>query len=202
MFHLFSDQNLFTSKQTGRNTGSYEVWDYYPATKIVCQRPCRKNFLNSPQAKEWVKFNVYQFNQVTTPNRMKVDDDTLFVSRTIATGGISLAWKMGARRIFLLGVDGYKIRRGAEEVYYHDGTAKPKERRKERTIKQKDRTLVIQDRHDAWAKNMNELKKHFVSIGNPYPSAWPGPGIYNLSPLSTINAWPKVDREVALEESI
>jgi hypothetical protein len=198
-FHLFSDSNLYKSRKR-RNlanpSGEYELIDYHPETSIVCQRPVRKNFIVDPNRTEQFKKRVYQFNILPSPATIKFADHNLFISRTVATGAICLAWKLGARRIFLLGVDGYKKRykRGpsTEEMYYHDGSTKPKEKRKEKTKELDGFVMVVQDRHEFWQKQMSQLYEFFRSNGDPYPSEWPGPGVYNCSLLSTIQSWEKI----------
>jgi hypothetical protein len=133
-------------------------------------------------------------------NNVTITDDELYIHRTVATGGILLAWKMGARRIFLLGVDGYKVvRKDGSDVYYHDGRSKGKEKRKQRSKDMGDFTMVIQDRHDMWAKQMLELKQ-FLRDKRAYSGPWPEKGIYNASMQSPIDAWEKVPIDQCLTE--
>jgi hypothetical protein len=111
-----------------------------------------------------------------------------------------LAWKLGASRIWLLGIDGYKWQLADKtEVYYYDGTPKPPERRK--VVKREEvdeRTKIVQDRHDFWRKQMTELQGYFNKNSNPYPGPFPGQGVYNLNPISTIDAWQRVERNLGL----
>jgi len=91
--------------------------------------------------------------------------------------------------VFLLGVDGYKLReKDGSERYYWTGAeklydqkragqvVKVREKRKERMVG----GLVVQDRHDAWGENMRLLKR-FFDRGKVFPCKWPGSGVYNLS---------------------
>lgn len=206
-FHLFSDANLFKVTKDRMN-GSYEVWPYNPKTLIVCQRDVRTNFLKSVKVSKTIKSNVWQFNICNVCASMQKNASDLFVNRTVATGGITLAWKLGAKRIFLLGVDGYKLRiknsEGVRDIYYYDGSSKPPEKRKERTLSEKaernGEVLVTQDRHDFWVKQMQELKDYLIKHGNPYPGKYPNAGIYNCSRLSMIDAWEKVDIQRVLSD--
>lgn len=182
-FHLFSDPlwHRYEKRVIARNT------------KVVCVRESRRRLLKSKDC-VW-KEQVWQFNTAGKAKGLVHSASTLYVNRTVATGGITLAWRLGARRVFLLGIDGYKLRRkDGREVYYHDGRAKVEKRRE---IKQEGER-VTQDRHRYWGEDMAELRAWFAA-GGLYPCKWPGPGVYNLSARSTIDAWPKVDAAEVLE---
>lgn len=198
--HLFSDQNLYKAKKPdARPSGGYNKYEYPPDTLIICQRAVRCNFLREPGRSVEFKRRIYQFNILNEPAPMKFNDDHLFISRTVATGAICLAWKLGAKRIFLLGIDGYKLRfKDKKEMYYHDGSVKPKEKRKESAKAMQGFDMVVQDRHELWQKQMTQMKRYFEAHGNPYPSLWPAEGIYNLSKLSTISAWEKIPPDAVL----
>lgn len=179
--HLFADINIWNR---------YVAHSYDPSTVIVCQRAARSAFLKGG-FKHLAQ--VHTYDQVGEPN-MAADDDGLYVNRTVATAGITLAWKLGAERIFLLGIDAFKIRvptpdGGSREVYYHDGRNKGVERhRKDIRVKGQ---KVTQDRHDFWIKQMRALRDYFKAQ-RVYPGPWPCGGVYNLSPESEIDAWQKV----------
>lgn len=186
-YHLFHDHGLWVR---------YHKLTLHPRTWVVCGPTTRKQLIKDSKCSFKDRILWYVSNGAPTVERL---DNQLYIDRTIATAGIHMAWKLGARRIFLLGVDGYRQPDGA---YYWDGQAKPVEQRRERRLK--DSKLFVQDRHDDWAENMRRLRR-FFDDGELYPFRWPGPGVYNLSPLSTIDAWEKrtveealqVDREVA-----
>lgn len=165
-------------------------------TLVVCQRRARSQFLRHARCS--FKEQVWHFNHVNQVRQMKEENDDLFVSRTVATGGIAMAWKLGARRIFLLGVDGYKLWRRKpetgdfEDVYYLDGTTKKGEKRKHRRVQiDRDTVMIIQDRHDWWIKNMRELRAYFDKRGL-FPGPWKGPGVYLINKQSPIDAWQKL----------
>lgn len=42
-------------------------------------------------------------------SRVSADNNALWVVSTVASAAIMLAWKMGARDVYIIGVDGYKI---------------------------------------------------------------------------------------------
>lgn len=178
-FHLFSDIGIWK-----------RYWNLAldKRTAVVCQRRARDQFIRTEGCK--FKDQVFHFNHVSVIKGLKENDDSLFVSRTVATGGICLAWKLGARRIFLLGVDGYKKR----DAYYWDGSQKPPERRREKELEP---GLITQDRHEWWQKNMRELREYF-DVRKLFPGPYPEAGIYNLSAKSTIDAWEKVPLEEVL----
>lgn len=203
-YHLFSDAHLYEgntkkgTKAVGANpSGGYKDYPYHPETEIICCKRERVRF-NKDRGPNWNP--VWQFDNTGSPHAIKKHDEGLFINRTVATGAIMLGWKMGASRIFLLGIDGYKLRIGDKEFYYFDGSNKPPEKRKlhgEQKTKSGD-TKVVQDRHEFWNKQMLELKKYLQSKSAVYKEEFPGPGIYNLNPESTISAWQKVDRDLAI----
>lgn len=180
-FSLFCDVNIWTR---------YRDMDLAKKTCMVCQPRARDHFHRYEDCK--FKDQVWHFNHVSDI-RSCVDDgnDDLYVARTVATGGIMMAWKLGARRIFLLGVDGYKLASDSVKggVYYHDGRGKGNETRKEKTISGTNR--IVQDRHDWWGKNMADLRSWFDTRG-VFQERWRGSNVFNLSPLSTIETWEKV----------
>lgn len=201
-YHLFSDGHLYEGHAKRNPSGGYQKWLYSPLTKVICPKNQRQCFVNDRGA-DWGQ--AYQFDPTGSPNAIKPGDDGLFVNRTVATGAIMLAWKLGASRIWLMGIDGYKMNvpddtGGRKDLYYFDGTSKPPEKRK--TVHKKahggDAVMVVQDRHDFWRKQMEELKAYFKKHQKAYPGPFPGAGIYNLSALSTIEAWQKVESHLAL----
>jgi hypothetical protein len=207
-YHLWTDQNLYDGSVASNPSGGYRKWQYSPLTEIVTQRTARSLYLEHRGA-SWNP--VWQFNQAGQPAGIKRTDDNLYIERTVATGAIMLAWKLGAARVLLLGIDGYRMHRDGGEVYYYDGTTKPPGDRKRKIVRTENLPdaqgghgarlqvqLQVQDRHDFWRKNMEKLCKHLRGCGDPYPGPFPGPGVYNLSPMSTISVWQKVDRELAL----
>lgn len=186
--HLFADVGIWVR---------YRDLFYREFQFLVCQENARKNFEHYAGFKH--KHIIRTFDSYSSPTEVQDKDDALFVNRTVATGGIMLAWKMGARRIFLMGVDGYKLRvsdeTGKHEIYYCDGSTKPPEKRPESAHGEK----VTQDRHEAWQRNMKDLREYFKKK-RVYQEKWPGSGIFNLSPASTIDAWEKVKIESVLGE--
>lgn len=180
-FHIFSDVNIWKR---------YREMSLDPRTAMVCQRRARDQFIRYERCS--FQEQVFHFNHVSKAHQMTEKDDSLYVARTVATGGICLAWKLGAKRVFLMGVDGYKLK----DVYYHDGTTKGVERRKERGRAD---GRITQDRHEWWQQNMRELRDYFQKAG-VLLGPWPAAGVYNLSPKSTIDAWEKVDPVVLFKE--
>ena len=176
-YHLFHDHGLWVR---------YVHVQPHPRTWFVVQRHAREQFEKNDKCV--FKARIVQYAHAGSPREVQQADGTLYTDRTVATAGIQLAWKLGARRIFLLGVDGYKIRRkDGSESYYWDGKPKGNDKRKERQAGE----LVIQDRHDKWKENMRDLRRAF-DAKKVLPCKWPGPGVYNLSEKSQIDGWPKV----------
>jgi len=182
-YHMFSDVNIWKRY-------SHMVWK--PPCKMVCQRHARRMFIDSRSCQ--YKPYVWQFDISCKPEFDKADQ-RLHVRRTVATGGINFAYKLGAKRIFLLGVDGYCLKK----QYYHDGSVKPPERRKTKVEKAKGSgsDLFVQDRHESWRHDMGQLEAA-LKEEDLYQGPWPESGVYNLSPLSTILNFEKVDPEEVL----
>ncbi len=135
---------------------------------------------------------VFLFKRTTRPP-VKATDDLLHVGRTVACGAIYLCWKLGVRRVFLLGVDGYRV----SDAYYSDGALHQKGDRK---IVKRSGGFLQEDRHLRWNSTMEEAKGFFKSV-KAYPSEWPGSGVYNLNPDSLVTSWPKVPLKEALSSS-
>lgn len=184
-FAMFADTGIWTR---------YRDMALPEGTRMVCKKRARENFLRYKACS--FRDRILHYNQVSDISGLREEDDGLFIQRTVATGGICLAWKMGAKRVFLLGVDGYKF----EDRYYHDGSVKRVEKRKERKLDQEGR--IIQDRHDWWIKNMDELRA-FFDKRKIYQETYVlreketgvrryGSGIFLLSGHSPIEAWQKV----------
>jgi hypothetical protein len=186
-YHLWHDTQLWQR---------YRDVDLAPRTVVICSERGRESLVDHARCR--YKDRIMWFDQSPAPD---VDPRTaqLYVSRTIATAGIQLAWKLGAARVFLLGVDGYKLRGGA---YYWTGARKPGDepahkgpaRSRERDASE---GRVVQDRHCAWRDEMLRLRK-FLDKQRVFTGKWPGSGVYNLSRLSTIEAWEKVAVEEVL----
>jgi len=105
---------------------------------------------------------------------------------------VHLAWVLGATRILLLGVDGYRL----PQAGYLDGSRGTSFSRVVHRGCGPDQEIVEQ-RHLNWAADMAALKRRFDFLG-VLKGPWPGPGVYNLSPRSRIDAWEKVCPEQAL----
>jgi hypothetical protein len=173
----------------------YRDMDLDPRTIMVCQPKARSQFLRYERCTYIDR--VWHFNHVgNIQGCVKSDrNDDLFVARTVATGGIMMAWKLGARRVFLLGVDGYKLKSSkVGGTYYYDGKGKGNECRKEKNVGD---GRITQDRHAWWITNMKELRGWFDNR-KVYQEEWPGSNVYNLSEHSEIKAWKKVKPEEVL----
>jgi len=183
------------------------IWSRYrdltldDRTVVVCQGRSRDQFVKYERCS--FKDQVWHFNQQATAKACKPGNDDLFCARTIACTGIMMAWKLGARRVFLLGVDGYKLAGGNGGTYYHDGSGKGPERRKEKGVP--GTTMVTQDRHTWWNDNMKELREWFTAqkvYMDPFVRREGklvyGSNVFNLSPLSTITEWQKVKVKTVL----
>lgn len=173
----------------------YNKHPYHPDTRIVTQGGSRDK-----QKKVGFKYpgQVILFRNRGKLDTLSADDNYLYVSRTVATGGCTLAWKLGARRVFLLGVDA--CRPANHDAYYYDGSWKKKEG-SVRGKQQRGDQVELEVRHVKWNENMRSLKEFFTSQSpSVYSGSWPGSSIYNLSAISTIDVWEKVPAAIVFEE--
>jgi hypothetical protein len=181
-YHLFADDHLWKR---------YLKVDYSGVT-IVCSKGAMNNLRNEKSFRSHGQ--IREFRRERKLDRLKPRDETLFIDRTVATTGICLAWRLGAQRILLLGVDGYC----RQDVYYCDGSWKPEKHRKYKVEKLLGDGRQMENRHFLWQKELEELWRVFKSNGW-YAGRWPDSGIYNLNPLSTIESFEKVKPEMLLE---
>lgn len=96
----------------------------------------------------------------------------LYIASTSAVTAIQLAWKLGAKRVFLLGIDGKPSSLGEPYFYRQDRTA--------------------HHPYQQWNADIIQLAMLFVNWGI-YDQPFPGTGVFNLNPDSAITAWEKVD---------
>lgn len=120
--------------------------------------------------------------------------DELVCNHTIATTGIMLAWKLGARRIFLLGVDAFTREPGGGGNYFDGRRATSKHERPVDLGDGRWRTSA----HVFWDMEMWALREWFAERGH-YTGPFPDGGVYNCSQASTLTAWEKVTIEEAIE---
>lgn len=125
---------------------------------------------------------------------VREDSDELFCNHTVATAGVQLAWRLGARRIFLLGCDAY-TREQVGGGNYFDGR---------RSVEPHDRPVAMGDgryrtsAHIWWDMEMWRVREWFAARDR-YLGPWPDAGVYNCSAASTLTAWDKVELEDAID---
>jgi len=174
-WHIFSDNNL---------AKRYLDMDPWPELKVVTQKAGRDALIKGKHWRDRAD-RVYTFNRVGKIDKMLAPED-FYVNRTVATGAICLARLLGARRIYLLGIDAYC----RPDRYYCD-------REDGKPVKQyptevrPDGRLVQVKRHGEWVKEMQALKDWLVARGE-CTGKHPAPGVYNLSEFSEVTAWDKV----------
>lgn len=171
-YHLWADSNL-SRRYIGLHT----------TDKTICV--CDGNGRSQLETNGKCKFidRVYQFRKQTQPKNLR-DTSELFVVSTVASAAITMAWKLGAARIFMLGVDAYRTK-----AYYADGTQHRSGMT--RKVKKTEEGRIVEDRHDKWIAEQRLLRKYLTEKGM-YSGPFPQSGIYNLSPKSEIDAWEKV----------
>ncbi len=176
-YHLYTD-NLFSRKYSDL---------HLPMTTILCRN---KSAIDLSKVGgfngRFCRFMSAKSPGVANPHE-------LYVHATVAVTAIHAAQLLGARRIFLLGIDAYRL----PEKRYYDGRSRSNRKVYKVVAKSGDRWTEKQ--HLRWQKAMDVMKTHFKRH-KMYPGPWPGPGVYNLSRHSTIDSWQKVDQELVFKE--
>lgn len=178
--HIFNDDHL---------AKRYKRVEHHRCSAIVC---LQSGLDNLRRQKAGYLDRVFTFRRMEKIKHLRRQHCNLFVGRTVACAAIGLAWKMGAQRVFLLGVDAYKTR----AAHYDDGSP----HLKPRGIVNTNGDLLQEERHVRMDDSMKTLAGFLQDLGF-YRSQWPGEGVYNLSPLSMITSWPKLELADVLEAS-
>jgi hypothetical protein len=176
-YHLWADGCLYKN---------YWQIPYGEDTTIVLQPSGTRRMLT---AYAWAHHNkLRQFSRCKEPGFSHItrESDELWVRTTVMTSAIMLAWKLGAARVYLLGVDGYGP---LDAPYYADGTRCPAGFGAVTAVD--DGAIGMQGRHHEWVRDMRELAAYLRC----QPTA---PTVINLNPRSTIDAWPKTARKEVL----
>jgi hypothetical protein len=166
MYLLFNDIDIWTR---------YVNMALPPSTKVVCRK--KPAFWLKGAAHCSFKDQIYTYHQ-RGPD-VDPGNDELWCASTVATAGLQLAWKLGASRIILLGVDCY-IYPGAQ--YFTDLPSQESRRSEQREI--------------AWALELQHLARwwEFNALGPPG-------GVINCSMSSLLEDFPKqpIDELLPLE---
>ena len=177
-YFLFSDHPLWRR---------YEKHKIAPQTTVITREDSSRDLSRSGFC--CFHNQIYVFNRVTETKECLPKDANLFCSHTVAIPGIMLAWKLGAHRIFMLGIDAYSL----PHATYADGARQEPHGRVEHVQGDNACELIIENRHKVWQQEMKDLRESFTWRG-VYKDKFPDSGVFNLSPLSTITVWEKVDR--------
>ncbi len=184
-YHLFSDKELWNSR--------YCYYDYNsmnPETLLVCRPPkdreIRENYSNIDP------FKVYSFHRTNWGARDSVTPTNarLFMSRTVVCPGVQLAWKLGAKNIYVLGFDCYDLGTGKQRITYADGETQ-QEKKKNKT---EEGQLTIRNKHEAWIKQARQMTEKIIHKHDPDVK------IYNLNPQSRADCWEKLNPDEILKE--
>lgn len=166
---------------------------------VVCQSAAPPKFL----AMGWP--HVYRFENADRAEKVTPFDDKLFCWSTVATAGIHLAYKLGAARVLLLGIDAYRDRRkedGHPGAYYADGSRSGEtDTAMTREVAREDDGRIVEKRHEDWRRDMRSLRAWFDATLPKAGAAlgvWPERGIYTVGSRSRVDAWERVSMEEAL----
>lgn len=169
-YHLFHDLNLFTK---------FRDLEYAKETLAVCPKTHM-----APRAERSVQLYLdNHYHRVLTYWQRGPDigyhSDELWCNNTIAAAGIEFAWKLGAKRIILLGLDGYAF---SNWRYFYD--TRPLD------IGVPDTSM----QYYQFGEDMDQVKKLFDLL-----QMWPEGGVWNCSRMSTIQSWPKMHIDQVLQ---
>lgn len=178
-YHMYTD-NLFSRKYSDL---------LLPDTTILCRNR------SSIEVSKDDRFKGQSCRFMSAPNPGSANQHQLYVFATVAVTAIHVAHRLGARRIFLLGIDAYRL----PQKRYYDGRAKANRKVYKVVARSGDRWTEKQ--HLRWGKAMDVMKAYFQR-NKLYPGPWTGPGVYNLSKHSTIKAWEKVDPDLVFNEGV
>lgn len=184
-YHLFSDKELWSKRYA-----NYNYIRNNPKTKLVCRhhkdREIREQYENIDP------FNVYSFQRTNlgacdsvTPNNAR-----LYMSRTVVCPAVQLAWKLGAKNIYVLGFDCYDLGTGKKRVTYADGTTQVEKKKNKR----EEGSITVRNKHDTWIKQARWTTDKIIHKHNPEVT------VYNLNPQSRANCWDKLNPEDVLKE--
>lgn len=191
-YHLFSD---------------IAIWRRYPdhdygRTKIVCQQVAAEHLLRHKSFSSGE--NLLTFKHRGNPAGQERDSDALFTGRTVANAGMLLAAKVGAHRIFLLGVDGYRLtgpdphNSENDSIFYFDGSAHLKGHQQAVESRGEGERL-IERRHSNMTRHLRIVYNTFMVNFYPAEPQWPGPGVYNLSEHSIFDF---LGKKIPIEEAM
>lgn len=165
-YHLFSDVDIWQR---------YKCIAYSHETFIVCQKEPAAHLWSAPEF--CAKDRLLTFTQ-RGPDIDPINDE-LWCDYTVATAGVQFAWKLGAQRIFLLGVDAYRYH---SVDYCWQAEREPVEL-----------PIVVEPWDSFFNRDLEVVRDHFASF-----QIGPPGGVFNLSARSTIRAWPKMKMEDVL----
>lgn len=177
-YHLYADGRLYRF-----------YWSVpYGAETTVVMQPCgTRRVVAALGWAHWPKLRLFaRGKEVSELAAITREDDRLWTLTTVATAGIMLAWKLGAARVYLLGVDGYIMPGSA---YYADGALCPAGWAMDHLMPN---GYGVQERHVAWNADMLALRTYFDGQAR---AGVPVPEVVNLNPLSSIDVWPKAHME-------
>ena len=163
----------------------YREFAYHAETVVVC-----RGHSYADQHREHPRRKIAMFTANDKPKRCR--EGELYTFATVAATGVHLAQRMSARRIYLLGFDGYRLK----DRRYHDG--RYQSNKKVYTVIRVDDDERYQEKHHLrWGTAMDMMRSYFIGKGL-YGDKHPGSGVFNLSKHSMFETWEKVDVEAVL----
>lgn len=156
------------------------VWQHYEGHPLADEesdgKPTHKTILVS-QPSAFFEYKIKKglwYYPSDDVDKLSVEPNTLYMHTTVATVAISLAWLLGAKRVFLLGLDGYVTH---DRSYFWD------EKRKHETLLTTNQNILIDKKMLRWEVDMKKLADYFEQYSKIE--------VLNLSAQSQITVWPR-----------
>ncbi len=197
-YHLFADDTLYER---------YLRW--HPDTTVVVPEDTAHMLdTSAPRHVTWTKVFKHEHTvsvgecdprwpepygrmQFSRPD-VSLDGPDLYCLCTVAISGLQMAYKLGAKNIYLLGADAYEMK----DSTYWDGRCGTLEQNAPPSVDLGDGRIKLA-KHWYWDIEMHRLREWFTEIGF-YAE---GRAVYNCGAQSTLTAWPKVSLNDVLQES-
>jgi len=194
-YHAFSDASLWSR---------YKDHDYKGVSAIVCQKqPCERLRAGWDHRRNGSReAPLVCYKNIGNAKLVKMKNNHLHCGRTVANTGILLAWRMGAARIFLLGVDCFRFVPHPDKAetppYYMTGRPHRRSQPNYEMSTHEDGTVLVMEKRQKGMRDSLFAASRDVYSGL-YPGPWPGRGVYNLSKYSLVSCFEKVTLAQALE---
>jgi len=174
------------------------TWDIRPETRVVTLDCTLAQILRLGTPSWADRTYCYRYWSVRTSKAVVSREDVRFPKGpSIACAALWLCWRLGARRVFFLGLDGYYW---PDRYYAHLKRENRENPKRVGEVRQEADGRRWDNRAITWSRYLSEALQKVQAAGC-WPGPWPASGVYNLSPQSLVTAFEKVPVEEALRET-